>query len=73
MAKKKKKESRKVTFHRKGSHVKSREARKNVVISRYNYSPKRVKKGGGEEGRRGEQRFSLLGSVKFIPQISGRP
>ena len=53
--------------------MKSREARKNVVISRYNYSPKRVKKGRGEEGRRGEQRFSLLGSVKFIPQISGRP
>lgn len=50
------------------------EARKNVVISRYySYSPKSVKKGGGEEGRRGEQRFLLLGSVKFIPQISGRP
>ena len=50
------------------------EARKNVVISRYySYSPKSVKKGGGEEGRRGEQRFLLLGSVKLIPQISGRP
>ena len=47
---KKKKASRRETFHRKGSHVKSREARKNVVISRYySYSPKSVKKGGREE------------------------
>lgn len=50
------------------------EARKNAVISRYySYFPKSVKKGGREEGRRGERRFSLLGDVKFVPQISGRP